>query len=154
MEEAGLADYAITPPAAGAAWPTLGELIDGDKRLLVMAEEQGGAAPWYQAGYERLLQETPYEFPQPADLLDPARLPASCAPNRGTGAAPLFLLNNWVGTDPAPRPSNAARVNAYGPLLRRARECERIRHRLPNLVAVDFYREGDVFGVVDTLNGV
>jgi hypothetical protein len=154
MEDAGLADYAITPPAAGAPWPTLRELIDSDRRLLVMAEEEGGAAPWYQAAYERLLQETPYEFRQPAQLLDPARLPASCEPNRGTEGAPLFLLNHWIGTDPAPRPSNAAKVNAYEPLLRRARECERIRGRLPNLVAVDFYLEGDVFGVVDTLNGL
>ena len=154
MRDAGLADYAITPPAEGEPWPTLRELIDSDRRLLVMAEEEGGAAPWYQAGYERLLQETPYEFGAPALLLDPARLPASCEPNRGPDSAPLFLLNHWVGTDPAPRPSNAAKVNAYEPLLRRARECQRIRGRLPNLVAVDFYLEGDVFGVVDTLNGL
>jgi hypothetical protein len=154
MEEVGLADYAITPPPAGAPWPTLRELIDSDRRLLVMAEEEGGVAPWYQAGYERLLQETPFEFRAPAELLDRARLPASCEPNRGTDSAPLFLLNHWIGTDPAPRPSNAAKVNAYEPLLRRARECRRIRGRLPNLVAVDFYLEGDVFGVVDTLNGL
>ena len=123
--DAGLADYAITPPAAGEAWPTLRELIDSDRRLLVMAEDEAGAAPWYQPAYERLLQETPYEFPRPADLLDPARLPASCEPNRGPDTAPLFLLNHWVGTDPAPRPSNAARVNAYEPLLRRAARASR-----------------------------
>jgi hypothetical protein len=34
------------------------------------------------------------------------------------------------------------------------RECQRIRSHLPNLVAVNFYRTGDVFQVVDTLNGV
>jgi hypothetical protein len=39
-------------------------------------------------------------------------------------------------------------------LLKRARTCERIRHRLPNLVAVDFYRRGDVLGVVRALNGL
>ena len=61
-------------------------------------------------------------------------------------------MNHWVTTDPAPRPSNAAEVNAYGPLLARARECERIRHHVPNLIAVDFYRRGDLFRVVDTLN--
>jgi hypothetical protein len=45
-----------------------------------------------------------------------------------------------------------------GPDARRslavARDCRRIRHRLPNLLAVDFHRRGDAFGVVDTLNGV
>ena len=45
-------------------------------------------------------------------------------------------------------------MNAYEPLLRRVRECQRIRKHLPNLVAVNFYRRGDVFRVVDTLNGV
>ena len=45
-------------------------------------------------------------------------------------------------------------MNAYEPLLRRARECRRLRGQLPNLLAVNFYREGDVFRVVDTLNGL
>ena len=66
----------------------------------------------------------------------------------------MFLINHWVSTDPAPRPSDATRVNAYAPLLARARECESLRHRVPNLLAVNFYKEGDVFRVVDTLNGV
>ena len=52
-----------------------------------------------------------------------------------------------------PRPSNAAVVNAYDALLRRARTCERIRGRRVNLLAVDFYREGDLLRVARTLNG-
>ena len=75
-------------------------------------------------------------------------------PQSRPGAAPLFLLNHWVSTDPLPRPGDGARVNAYGPLLRRAQECARIRGHVPNLVAVNFYRRGDLFRVVDTLNGV
>ncbi len=53
-----------------------------------------------------------------------------------------------------PRASLAEVVNAREPLLTRAQECQRIRHRLPNLVAVDFFRRGDVLGVVNTLNGI
>jgi hypothetical protein len=34
------------------------------------------------------------------------------------------------------------------------RECQRRRKHSVNLVAVNFYREGDLFRVVDTLNGV
>jgi hypothetical protein len=34
------------------------------------------------------------------------------------------------------------------------RACERLRGHIPNLVAVNFYRRGDTFGVVDELNGV
>ena len=45
-------------------------------------------------------------------------------------------------------------MNAYGPLLNRMRTCQKIRGHLPNLVAVNFYKQGDVFRVVNTLNGV
>jgi hypothetical protein len=153
VEDAGLAGYAFTPPAAGA-WPTLGELIEDDRRLVVLAENQAGAAPWYQPAFERLTQDTPFTFKQPALLTDPGALAASCAANRGPATAPLLLVNHWVNTDPAPRPSNAAIVNAAGPLLRRARACQADRGRRVNLLAVDFYTRGDLFAVVDELNGV
>lgn len=148
--DAGLARYAFTPPS-GASWPTLRSMIDADRRLLILAERRAGAAPWYQLAYRRLLQETPYTFRSPRQLADTA---TSCADHRGSAGAPLFLLNNWVSTDPAPRPSNAQEVNAYTTLLARARACRRRRGRLPNLIAVDFYRRGQVLRVADTLNGV
>ena len=100
------------------------------------------------------MQDTPYTFRNPALLTDPKNLPASCERNRGPANAPVFLVNHWVSTDPVPKPSDARKVNAYAPLLRRARECDRIRKRTVNLLAVNFYREGDLFRVVDKLNGV
>jgi hypothetical protein len=45
-------------------------------------------------------------------------------------------------------------VNAFDPFHKRAQECRRIRGELPNLLAVNFYRRGDLFRVADTLNGV
>jgi hypothetical protein len=151
--DAGLTPYMLTPPADGT-WPTLREMIDSGHRLVLMAENHAGAAPWYQLAYRRLTEETPYKFPRAALLTTPADLAASCQPNRGQEGAPLFLINHWVSTDPVPRPSDAAKVNAYGPLLARARECEKVRHHLPNLLAVNFYERGDLLRVVDALNGV
>jgi hypothetical protein len=151
VEEAGLDRLTFTPPE-GDEWPTLREMIDADTRLMILAENRAGAAPWYQLAYERLVEETPFHFGSARLLTDPAAVPASCAPNRGPEEAPLFLINHWVSTDPAPQVRDAARVNAFEPLLRRARECRRIRGHLPNLLAVNFYKEGDVFGVVDALN--
>jgi hypothetical protein len=119
-----------------------------------MAENHAGAAPWYQLAYQRLTEETPYTFPRVAQLTDPAKLPASCEANRGPARASLFLVNHWISTDPLPRPSDAAKVNAYDPLLARMRDCARLRRHTVNLVAVNFYLEGDVFRVVDRLNGV
>jgi hypothetical protein len=151
--DAGLARYAFTPPADGA-WPTLREMIEADQRLVLLAENHAGAAPWYQPAYDRLTEETPFSFPRPSLLTAKSHRAASCEPNRGPKSAPLFLINHWVSTDPAPKPSDADKVNAYAPLLARARECDRIRHHLANLLAVNFYKRGDVFRVVDTLNGV
>jgi hypothetical protein len=148
--DAGLARYAFTPPS-GSGWPTLRTMIDDDRRLLILAENHAGAAPWYQLAYRRLLQETPYSFPNPSRLADTA---TSCEDNRGPPGAPLFLVNNWVTTDPLPRPSNAQKVNAYATLLARAKACRRLRGHLPNLIAVDFYRRGALLHVVNTLNGV
>jgi hypothetical protein len=135
-------------------FPTLRQMVDSDQRLVVMAENDAGTIPWYHLAYEAVLQETPFRFTRAAELTDPARLPASCRPERGPASAPLFLVNHWIDTSPVPRASIAAEVNARDVLLRRARLCERIRHRLPNLIAVDFYRRGDVVGAARVLNGV
>jgi hypothetical protein len=136
-------------------FPTLGRMVDSNQRLVVFAENDAGTGiPWYRLAYAHALQETPFRFTRAAQLTDPAQLAASCRANRGPGSAPLFLVNNWIDTTPVPRPSNATLVNARAALLSRVQECGRLRHRLPNLVAVDFYGRGDVLGVVDALNGI
>ena len=153
VEDADLGGLAYRGPVDGD-WPTLREAIDRGWRVLFLAENKAGAAPWYHLAYGRIVEETPYDFGSARALTDPARLAKTCQPNRGPEGAPLFLVNHWVTTAPLPRPSDAAKVNARDALLRRLRECERIRDHLPSLVAVNFYRRGDLFGVVDTLNGV
>jgi hypothetical protein len=134
--------------------PTLRQMIDSDRRLVVLAENHAGGAPWYRLAYGSITEETPFKFTKVAQLTDSKELAATCKPNRGPERAPLFLVNHWISTDPIPLPSDAAKVNAYKPLLARMRECQRIRNHLPSLVAVNFYRTGDVFKVVDALNGL
>jgi hypothetical protein len=153
VEDAGLADFAYRGPAE-PPFPTLRKMIEENQRLVLLAEQRAGEAPWYRLAYRDLVQETPFKFGKAARLTRSSDLRRTCEPNRGPASAPLFLINHWVSTDPAPRPSDARKVNAYEPLLRRARQCGRQRDRLPNLVAVNFYREGDVFRVVDELNRV
>jgi hypothetical protein len=150
VREAGLERFVYR---GGAPFPTLGELVESGHRLILRAENHAGAAPWYRLAYEKELQETPYHFTRVAQLVDPGSLKASCAPNRGPKDAPLFLLNHWITTDPAPLPSLAGEVNSAPVLLARARECQRLRGRFPNLIAVNFYRQGDLFRAVDELNG-
>jgi hypothetical protein len=150
--DAGLGDLVYRGPTD--RWPTLREMIDSDQRIVFLAENHAGAASWYQLAYQRITMETPFGFSRPVQLTAAADLASSCRANRGPAQAPMFLVNHWITTDPLPLPSNAAKVNAYAPMLARMRECRGIRDHLPNLVAVDFYRQGDLFKVVDTLNGV
>ena len=153
VRDADLEELAYKGPVDGK-WPTLREMVDKNQRVVFLAENHAGAAPWYHLAYDSVTEETPYTFKKVSLLTKPDKLEKSCEPNRGPEDAPLFLMNHWISTDPFPLPSQASKVNAYDALLARARECRRIRSHLPNLVAVNFYRRGDVFRVVDELNGL
>jgi hypothetical protein len=144
FNESGLIDF-VYHDKVSSPWPTLRNMISNDQRVMVFAENNSTGVPWYHLAYETM-QETPYKFHQPDEF--------SCKPNRGTSSASLFLINHWIETAPAPKPSNAEIVNAYDVLLKRAQQCQRERHMLPNLLAVDFYKTGDLFRVVEALNGI
>ncbi|HUL04668.1 MAG TPA: hypothetical protein VLV16_15705 [Gemmatimonadales bacterium] len=144
FQDAGLTELIYTGPIAPRL-PTLRQLIDQGQRLVVFIESGKPGVPWLHPAFETL-QETPYTFHTPADF--------SCRPNRGGTTPPMLLINHWIESTPAPKPSNAEIVNAYDFLLKRARKCQEERHRLPNIVQVDFYDVGDLFRVVRTLNGL
>jgi hypothetical protein len=143
--ETGLLDYVYQ--GSLDPLPSLRDLIESGERVIVMGEENVGDVPWYRQQFD-LVSETPYKFRTPVEL----EAPSSCAPNRGDPSNPLFLVNHWVDTSPAPRVSNARRVNARRVLLDRARRCGRERDRVPNLLAVDLYRVGALFAVARELN--
>jgi hypothetical protein len=142
--ESGLADFVYRGPS-GPPWPRLRELVASGQNLLVFLESGRPGVDWLRPAFENI-QETPYTFQAPEEF--------SCRANRGASAGSLFQINHWIETTPAPRPSNAKRVNARDVLLSRARQCQRERGRVPNILAVDFYRSGDLLEVVAELNGV
>jgi hypothetical protein len=144
VEQAGLLDLTWMGPVDPL--PTLREMIDSGGRILWMAESDAGDVPWYHEQFD-LVQETPYDKPTIDGLLSDG----GCAPNRGEPSNPLLLLNHNVSTVP-PRASFATTVNARDTILEQADRCERIRGRKPNLIAVDFFRTGDVVGAAKVLN--
>ena len=118
-------------------------MVESGRRVVFLAENRAGGAPWYRLAYEQITEETPYSFKRADELTDPQGLEKTCRPNRGPSeGAPIFLMNHWVTTDPLPRPSDAAKVNAREPLLRRARECERVRGQLPEPDRGELLRPG------------
>jgi hypothetical protein len=139
----GLVQYVYTHPA-GTPWPTLREMIDGGRRLLVMAESSGPPPAWYHDAYE-LSFDTPYSFASEADF--------SCDVLRGRPENDLFQINHWLST-PFSMPENGERVNVFDVLWARVERCREERGRFPNFVVVDYVHIGDLFAVVDRLNGV
>jgi hypothetical protein len=142
--ESGLADL-VYRGAPRPPWPTLRQLAESRQRVVVFLESGKPGVEWMHPAFQAI-QETPYTFHQPTEF--------TCVANRGGTGGSLFQINHWIETTPMPKPTNAAIVNAYDFLLGRARSCAQERAHLPNVVAVDFYRTGDLFRVVRTLNGL
>ena len=112
--------------------------------MLVLAENDASAAPWMHEQTE-VAQETPYRFNSAAELA----APTTCEPNRGGTAGSLLLVNHWVDTSPAPRTTIAREINAPDFLGPRLERCSAERRMVTNIVAVDFYRQGNVFDTVE-----
>jgi hypothetical protein len=121
--------------------PTLGSLVRADTRLVVLAEEDGGARPWYLDGFA-FVQDTPLGATKPGQL--------SCKRYRGSADSPLLLVNHWI--PPFPPSVTRNELIADGFLRRRLRRCERERSMRPNLVAVDFYERSGVVDAARQLN--
>jgi len=143
LAEAGLDKFLYTQQA-DAPWPTLRQMIDSGERLVVMSEKAGPPPDWYLNVWD-VTEETPYTFVTKEQF--------SCKPNRGDTGKPFFLLNHWIQRA-SPNRVDAAIVNEYDFLLARAQQCAQERGKTPNFVAVNFYSQGDLFDVVNTLNGV
>lgn len=144
LDDAGLADRLVTAPDAGEAWPTLGALLDDGQQLLTTRESSGDGPATYRPFYD-LGFDTPYSFASVDDF--------SCDLLRGSADHPLFLLNHWLST-PLPTRDGAADANRADVLARRIADCTAAFGRGPSLVAVDHYDVGDLFEVVDAVNGV
>ncbi|MCU0262369.1 MAG: hypothetical protein MUF09_01665 [Candidatus Nanopelagicales bacterium] len=145
LREAGLADKAYVHPG-NAQWPTLQEMIDSNKRLVVLMENQGGGEqfPYLHQGFD-LVQDTEYTFKSAADF--------DCSLKRGQPDSPLLSVNHWLASFTT-LISSAEEVNAYDVLKPRIDECEIERGRVPSMIAVNWYDRGDLFRVVNELNGV
>ncbi|HEY6530837.1 MAG TPA: hypothetical protein VIY72_00940 [Acidimicrobiales bacterium] len=143
LEAAGLADraWALDP---AQPMPTLGDLIDAGRNLLVFAENQGPGSPdWYQSAYQ-WFQETPYAWKSVDEM--------NCKPNRGQAANKLMLINHWVTYSP-PDPGKAgSQVNSADVLKARIEQCLDERGVFPNVVAVDFAERGALMATVDSYN--
>ncbi|WP_419994333.1 hypothetical protein [Streptomyces boninensis] len=142
---AGLERYLQRPPEPGAAWPTLGEMADSGRRLVVFPEFADGPMSWYRNFY-RYAVETPYEATDAESL--------TCEPARGGDdrSKKIFLLNHFVTREGGADRAEAARVNTAKVIEARAKVCAKARGRLPTIIAVNHVTLGDAMAAARRLN--
>lgn len=142
LEETCLSDMVYTHPSVETPFPTLGEMVAANTRLVLTSERSGPPPAWYHYAWS-LMRDTPYTFSSIEEF--------SCELNRGPDDAPLQLINHWV-QDPATSPDLAAEANTREVLGGRLETCYEEIGQRPNFVAVDFYDIGDLFEVVEAWN--
>jgi len=144
LENSGLASRAYVY-IAGETWPTLGEMIDAEQRLMIIGGDAPDMPDWY-LNKETFWYGTPWGAKQPEDF--------DCGLKDGIFLeGGLFELENSL-TDPISLIELAELVNYEEQLLPRAEECGAEVGKNPNLLSVDFWDVGDVVLVADKLNGV
>ncbi|MEZ4312016.1 MAG: hypothetical protein R3F14_28655 [Polyangiaceae bacterium] len=143
FEESGAVDLVRTQPK-GQPWPTLGELIEANQRLIALTDDPEGVPGYYHPVWE-YAWDNPYAAETPGDM--------KCQLGRGDLANPLFIFNHFL-TAPTGDLTLAEQVNHNPFFIERAQACQAQMGDLPNFVTVDFYTTGDLFEVVRTLNGL
>jgi hypothetical protein len=130
--------------------PTLLDLVNppegqdqAQRRVIVTSENHANQAPWLLGSYQ-LMQETPYTFSGISAF--------NCRPGRGAPTNAFLLVNHWLRSPGPPDPVSAQTTNSMAVLDRRLQQCVSVRHRLPNVLAVDFFGIGDTVKVVNQWN--
>lgn len=140
----GLDRYLHAQPP-GEPWPTLAGMIAAGGRVVVFTADASRTLPWHHYSYD-YAWENPYHAEAPGEL--------SCAQDRGERANALWIFNHFLTAPLASRP--LAEMINHDPFFgEHVAACRAdAGGDLPNFVTVDFYDIGDVFAVVDALNGL
>ncbi|MFT4543855.1 MAG: hypothetical protein ACI9UR_001753 [Bacteroidia bacterium] len=139
---AGLGDFQYDH-TWGENWPTMIEMIESNKRLVVLSDN--GDAEDFE-GFHGLWN---YTVDVNYDIQDPANF--DCDYARGNPDGYFYQMNHFV-TIITPQQNSAQTINQYEYLYNRAVDCMTQNSRKPNFIMLDFYATGDVVQVVDSLN--
>ncbi|MDD3877106.1 MAG: phosphatidylinositol-specific phospholipase C domain-containing protein [Bacteroidales bacterium] len=147
LQQTGLFSYLFVKNPM-SAWPTLQEMIDSNKRLVVFSEKNdaGPNQDWYHFLWEHAV-ETHFSVSSPDNFM--------CDFNRGQEENDLFIFNHFItGSLGTGSISQAEIVNANPFFYDRISDCIQVHNKFPNFITVDFYETGNCFDVIDALNNL
>jgi hypothetical protein len=164
VQASGIEGRVWTPPETAGTpasapdtfeWPTLGSLVESDKRILIFTDEAPGSErnprptpPWLLYMWDYMV-ENAYEFKNITEL--------DCAFKRGntnnTGALSrkITILNHFL-TAPMAAPFLASAANAHTVVQSHWDTCRRTWGRAPNVFAFDYWNVNEPLRVMDGLN--
>ena len=142
FEQVGLRDM-LHHHNVGEEWPTLGELIELNERVVLFSNGGAGEDNGYLDQWTHWI-DNPYSAQSNDDF--------SCVEDRGDpSTASLFNVNHFI-THPVADLEDSLNANQYDVLWEHLERCEGETSRFPNQLLVDFYSQGDVLDVVREWN--
>jgi len=148
LSDAGLLSMAYTK-TKNTQWPTLRELIDTNKRLMIFSDKNDASInqKWYHYVWDYAV-ETSFSAVETSDL--------NSSFNRGNASNDLFILNHFLVNKilGAGSKSNAKTANSNPFMINRINNFRTETTRFPNFITVDFYDIGDCMENVNKLNQV
>jgi hypothetical protein len=136
FDDVGLSDQMYIHQM-NAEWPTLIELINMDKRLVVFWEQSGDSAHPYFHDFLTHSWTTNYADEDTSSM--------DCETLRGDSNQVVFHMNNWLKNQAGlSDPTRAGEANNVEFMVDRALECIDTYGKRPTFIAVDWWEEGDV----------
>ncbi|KAF9552175.1 PLC-like phosphodiesterase [Agrocybe pediades] len=163
FNKTGIADMAYVPPQPIMArddWPTLGEMIESNKRVVIFLDKAADnpvdrveyVLPQFQMMWEDVFDPQDAHFPCKVD-----RTSAPLAPNQQ-----LSLINHNLNANIfpigrgilIPDRLNSPRTNSISSILSHSDHCSRyVEDKYPNFVLLDYVNVGQAVDAVNRLNG-
>ncbi|KAF7316279.1 PLC-like phosphodiesterase [Mycena indigotica] len=169
FDEAGMTDLAFVPksiPVKQSEWPTLGEMIDSGKRVVVFmdANAEGPESVPFILPEFQMIWETPFSV---TDANFPCKIDRSGGPLADIDH--MYMINHSLNKNLVPSifgdlfgegiivsdPDNADRTNGVESIMANVNGCSPLAgNRSPNFILLDFVEKGDAFNVAKKLNGL
>ncbi len=141
-------------------WPTLGEMINSGKRLVIFIKRNGPNTKYPWMNYERdFFWESNYSFSKKSALTADTSLPSSNSNFVARAQAPknkVFILSNFITFGFAGSKTLAKEVNTRDVLTKRFQNIAVRAGQQPTLLGLDFVELPNraAFDFVDNVNGV
>ncbi|MEE2748288.1 MAG: hypothetical protein VX473_07485 [Candidatus Thermoplasmatota archaeon] len=144
LNQSGLLEKTHTQ-TLGDPWPTLGQLIENNRNLVVFIEGSYDDEYPYLHNFVEHGWTTDYGEQNPEDM--------NCNLMRGDQNQPVWHMNNWLSLENGLTDyQRAPIVNDYDFLLNRSIQCWEESGTRPTFIAVDWWTDGEAVNVTLTLN--